>query len=71
MMKLDLIVNGESKQVEIEPGEMLADVLRKRLGLTGTKISCDELECGVCTVLVDDVPVLSCNYPAIKANGKQ
>ncbi|MBN2043560.1 MAG: molybdopterin-dependent oxidoreductase [Anaerolineales bacterium] len=70
MTKLTFIVNGEHKQVEIEPGEMLAEVLRKRLGLTGTKISCDELECGVCTVLVDDLPVLSCNYPAIKANGK-
>jgi xanthine dehydrogenase molybdenum-binding subunit len=70
MTKLSLVVNGESKQVEIQPGEMLAEVLRSRLGLTGTKISCDELECGVCTVLVDDVPVLSCNYPAIKANGK-
>jgi xanthine dehydrogenase molybdenum-binding subunit len=71
MSKVDLIINGELKQVEVEPGEMLADVLRKRLGLTGTKISCDELECGVCTVLVDDLPVLSCNYPATKANGKK
>lgn len=71
MINLSITVNGEPKQVEIEPGEMLADVLRKRLGLTGTKISCNELECGVCTVLVDDIPVLSCGYPAVKANGKQ
>ena len=71
MINLRFSVNGEEKQVEIEPGEMLADVLRKRLGLTGTKISCNELECGVCTVFVDDVPVLSCSYPAVKADGKQ
>ena len=62
MINLKLIINGENKQVQIEPGEMLADVLRKRLHLTGTKISCDELECGVCTVLVDKMPVLSCQH---------
>jgi len=71
MTQLSFIVNGEQKKIEIEPSEMLSDVLRKRLGLTGTKISCNELECGACTVLVNDLPVLSCNYPAIKANGKQ
>jgi xanthine dehydrogenase molybdenum-binding subunit len=70
MKLLSLWVNEEHKQVEVSPGEMLADVLRNRLGLTGTKISCNESECGVCTVMVDGVPVLSCNYPALKANGK-
>ena len=70
MISLNFLVNGLEKNVEIESGEMLSDVLRKRLGLIGTKISCNELECGVCTVLVDGVPVLSCGYPAIKANGR-
>ena len=52
------------------PGETLADLLRERLGLTGTKIGCEEAECGACTVLVDDEPVLACVYPAERAAGK-
>ena len=71
MVKVELNVNGKDYSVEIKPDEMLSDLLRVRLGLTGTKISCGEAECGVCTVLVDDEPILSCNYPALKANGKQ
>lgn len=68
---MNLIVNGKSYSLEPLPGEMLADLLRNRLGLTGTKIGCNEAECGSCTVLVEDVPVLSCTYPAIKAQGKR
>ena len=70
MTTLNFVVNNQEHQLEIEVGEMLADVLRYRLGLTGTKISCGEAECGVCTVLVDGEPILSCNYPALKADGK-
>ena len=70
MTTLNLIVNDQKYTLEIEADEMLADVLRYRLGLTGTKISCGEAECGVCTVLVDGDPILSCNYPALKAEGK-
>jgi len=71
MTKLTFTVNGQEHTLNINPGEMLADVLRYRLGLTGTKISCEESECGVCTVHVNGEPVLSCNYPALKANGKK
>ena len=71
MTNLLIWVNGNEKTVEINEGEMLADVLRYRLSLTGTKVSCNESECGVCTVLIDGLPVLSCNYPAQKADGKQ
>ena len=67
---MNLTVNGRAITIEPLPGEMLADLLRNRLGLTGTKIGCNEAECGACTVLVDGVPVLSCTYPAAKAEGK-
>jgi CO/xanthine dehydrogenase Mo-binding subunit/aerobic-type carbon monoxide dehydrogenase small subunit (CoxS/CutS family) len=68
---MNLTVNGESVSIEPQPGEMLADLLRKRLGLTGTKIGCNEDECGSCTVLIDGEPILSCTYPAARAAGKQ
>ena len=67
---MKLTVNGKLVEIEPQPGEMLAHLLRERLGLTGTKIACEEAECGACTVLVDNVPVLSCSYPAAKAAGK-
>lgn len=70
MTTLNFNVNDQKHTLEIKADEMLSDVLRYRLGLTGTKISCGEAECGVCTVLVDGEPILSCNYPALKAEGK-
>lgn len=66
-----IIVNGKPNEIEPLPGEMLADLLRERLGLTGTKVGCNEAECGSCTVLVDEDPVLSCVYPAARAVGRQ
>ena len=63
-------VNGREVRLEVEAEEMLADVLRGRLGLTGTKIGCGEAECGSCTVLVDGEAVLSCVLPAAKAAGR-
>jgi CO/xanthine dehydrogenase Mo-binding subunit/aerobic-type carbon monoxide dehydrogenase small subunit (CoxS/CutS family) len=71
MEHLSLRVNGSVVDLDIEPGEMLADVLRIRLGLTGTKIGCNEAECGTCTVLLDGEPVLSCTLPALKAAGRR
>jgi len=68
--ELKLTVNGIERIVDVEPGAMLSDVLRYRLGLTGTKIACGEAECGSCTVLLDGQPILSCTLPAMKANGK-
>lgn len=67
---MNLTINGKPVHVEPEPGQMLAGLLRERLELTGTKIGCDESECGSCTVLLDGEPVLSCTYPAAKAEGK-
>lgn len=57
-------------QVAVSPGETLAELLRERLNLIGTKISCNEAECGSCTVLVEGEPVLSCTFPAVRAQGK-
>jgi xanthine dehydrogenase molybdenum-binding subunit len=69
-MSFSFRVNGALQQVQVEPWQMLSDVLRESLGLTGTKIACQEAECGSCTVLVDGQPILSCTYPALKAGGK-
>jgi xanthine dehydrogenase molybdenum-binding subunit len=62
-----LWVNDVAVDVEPAPGEMLSTLLRERLGLTGTKVGCNEAECGICTVLLDNEPVLSCTLPAPKA----
>lgn len=68
--QISFTVNGRNFQLEPVPGETLADLLRKRLHLTGTKIGCNEAECGACTVLVDGEPVMSCIYPAERAQGR-
>ena len=68
--QLSLIVNGTKHTLEPVPGETLSTLLRQRLRLTGTKIGCDEAECGACTVLVDGEPMMSCIYPAERADGK-
>jgi xanthine dehydrogenase molybdenum-binding subunit len=67
---ISLTVNGKKYELPPLPGETLADLLRNRLRLTGTKIGCNEAECGSCTVVVDGDPVLSCVYPAERAHGK-
>jgi len=67
---MELTVNGNQVSLEPLPGEMLSDLLRQRLSLTGTKIGCNESECGACTVLVDGEPVLACTYPSAKAAGR-
>lgn len=59
---IEFSVNGKPVSLPAQPGEMLADLLRLRLGLTGTKIACQENECGACTVLLDGEPVLSCSF---------
>jgi len=59
MSNINLTVNGINHALEIKPGETLSALLRERLHLTGTKIGCDEAECGACTVLVDGQPVVS------------
>ncbi len=69
-MRLELQVNGSRVVREIEPQELLLDVVRDRLGLTGAKRSCDVQACGACTVLVDGRPVSSCCFLAADAEGR-
>jgi aerobic-type carbon monoxide dehydrogenase small subunit (CoxS/CutS family) len=57
---LELLVNGGTYAVDAPVGTSLAEVLRDDLGLTGTKVACNEGHCGACTVQLDGVPVLSC-----------
>ncbi|HUP18428.1 MAG TPA: 2Fe-2S iron-sulfur cluster-binding protein [Gemmatimonadota bacterium] len=63
-------LNGEEVAVSAEPAERLLDLLRYRLGLTGTKEGCGEGECGACTVWLDGIPVDSCLVPAFQARGR-
>jgi aerobic-type carbon monoxide dehydrogenase small subunit (CoxS/CutS family) len=68
--KIEFIINGDPVSLDARSGETLAELLRERLDLTGTKIGCNEAECGACTVIVDGEPVLSCTYPAVRVSGK-
>ena len=56
-----LNVNGQARRVDVLKQETLAQTLRYKLGLTGTKLGCDRAECGSCTVLIDDVPHYACS----------
>lgn len=67
--ELSLTVNGKKVRVLVEPRETLAELLRERLQLTGTKISCNHGECGSCTVLLDGRAVYSCHMLALDAAG--
>ena len=58
---ISLSVNGQDRRVDVLKQETLAQTLRYKLGLTGTKLGCDRAECGACTVLIDDVPHYACS----------
>jgi len=68
--KLHILVNGRAYDLDIAPHESLNQVLRERLGLTGTKVGCDTGGCGSCTVVVDGKAVYSCMMLAFQAAGK-
>ncbi|HEY3153403.1 MAG TPA: (2Fe-2S)-binding protein [Candidatus Binatia bacterium] len=63
-------LNGRSQEIEVEPHELLIDVVRDRLGLTGVKRSCDVEVCGACTLLVDGRPVSACTTLAFEVRGR-
>ncbi|MEM3139989.1 MAG: (2Fe-2S)-binding protein [Nitrososphaerota archaeon] len=70
-MKIRIIVNGVERELEVEPNELLINVLREKLRLTGTKYGCGIGECGACTVHVNGEPVLSCLTLAVEVDGKE
>ena len=65
-----LMVNGASKEADVEPRLLLVHLIRENLLLTGTHIGCDTTSCGACTVLLDGRPVKSCTVFAVQANGR-
>lgn len=66
-----LTINGDAYPVAVKAHETLSKVLRDKLGLTGTKIGCENGECGACTVLLNGDPVNSCLVLAVEADGSQ
>jgi carbon-monoxide dehydrogenase small subunit len=70
-MLVKLTINGEAREVEVEPYRSLLDMLRNEAGLTGTKKGCDVGDCGACTVIVDGKPVNSCLMLGIEAEGSR
>jgi aerobic carbon-monoxide dehydrogenase small subunit len=68
-VEIEFRVNGAPRRVEVYSMERLLDVLRERLGLTGTKEGCGEGECGACSVLMDGLLVNSCLVPVQQVDG--
>lgn len=64
---LKFTLNGENIEIEVSPSDMLVDILRDKLNLSGTKKGCGKGECGACTVIMNGEAVNSCMIPAMKA----
>jgi aerobic carbon-monoxide dehydrogenase small subunit len=71
MRRIKFTVNGAKKIAEVEPRLLLAHLIRRGLGLTGTHTGCDTTNCGACTVLVDGRPVKSCTMLAVQVDGRE
>jgi carbon-monoxide dehydrogenase small subunit len=71
MPHVSLTVNGRPAAVEVEGRTLLVELLREKLGLTGTHVGCDTSQCGACVVHVDGVSVKSCTMLALQANGTE
>ncbi|MCL5068844.1 MAG: (2Fe-2S)-binding protein, partial [Thaumarchaeota archaeon] len=69
-VSITTIVNGNKISCRAPSNYTLAELLREKLNLTGTKLGCNRAECGVCTVLLDSVPVFSCTTLAVEANDR-
>lgn len=71
MPHVTLVVNGRSESVDVEARTLLVQLLRDKLGLTGTHVGCDTSQCGACTVHVDGVSVKSCSILAVQCEGSK
>jgi carbon-monoxide dehydrogenase small subunit len=71
MATLQFKINGRTAQVPAEPHDLLVDVIRGPLALTGTHIGCDTGQCGACTVLIDGQSTRSCTLLAVQAAGHE
>jgi aerobic carbon-monoxide dehydrogenase small subunit len=71
MSEITVTVNGQPRTAEVEPRLLLVHFLRGQLGLTGTHVGCDTTSCGACTVLLDGLPIKSCTYFAVQADGRE
>jgi carbon-monoxide dehydrogenase small subunit len=71
MRSIQMNVNGETYKVEVNPHETLLDVIREKVGLTGTKKGCDTGQCGACTVIMNGKAVNACLVLAVESHGKE
>ena len=69
--EFELVVNGETRSLDVEARTLLVHALRDELRLTGTHVGCDTSQCGACTVLVDGRAVKSCTMLAVQAEGSE
>jgi aerobic-type carbon monoxide dehydrogenase small subunit (CoxS/CutS family) len=70
MPNVCLTVNGQEFDLNVEANELLSQTLRNRMGLTGTKVSCNSQVCGACSVIIDTIPVSSCSFLTADADGR-
>lgn len=68
--QIKLRVNNREYELEVAPYMTLAECLREKIGLIGVRVSCNQGDCGACTVLIDGEPVFSCMILAVEAEGK-
>jgi carbon-monoxide dehydrogenase small subunit len=68
---IEFVVNGKSRELDVEPRRLLVEALREDLDLTGTHVGCDTSQCGACTVHLDGRAVKSCTMLAVQADGSK
>ena len=69
--RIKFAINGRKKAAEVAPRLLLADLIRRGVGLTGTHRGCDTTNCGACTVLVDGRAIKSCTMLAVQVDGRE
>jgi len=70
-VEIEFTINGKKRNLSVKPNDLLINIIRNDLFLTGSKYGCGIGECGACTVLLDGEPVLSCLTLAATVDGKE